>query len=99
MDKKDGNSEMSIYTCSVKKQHQSCWKLHFKRGFVKMHENLPQSNHLLLSSFIRSMKAGQKLETELEQQVQTGDRSSTLFFSALMLTDLDELDKLNYVKL
>lgn len=64
-----------------------------------MHENLLQSNHLLLSSFIRSMKAGQKLETELEQQVQTGDRSRTLFFSALMLTDLNELDKLNDGKL
>lgn len=72
----------------------------FQRGCVKMHENLLPSHHLfLLSSFFRSMTAEQKLETELEQQVQTGGRSSTPFFSALMLTDLNQLDKVSYGKI
>lgn len=55
-----------------------------------MHENSPPSSHLfLLPSFLRSIKMGQKLEKELEQQVQTGDRSCTLFLSALMFTDFN----------
>lgn len=99
--KKDGNSEMSIYTCSViknKKNTNLAGNYILKEAlskYMKMYLHQTTSSHYLHSS--DPWKQDKSWRQILSSRVRQETEAAT--FSALMLTDLDELDKLNYGKL